>query len=175
MAFHTNPGRCRGAGMERAFGAETGLRITYSDVALVGVSRIVGVAYRQVESGFGAGEGASDGGGGWFNGDGARVGGGELQAIEENRSAFGGDTVAGQGGDEKRDGDLDGFDVFQGREVKLDRVLRGVIGQVLGCAGCRGASVVVGLDEGGAIFDQVFVAAVEAGVEVTEGGETERG
>ena len=57
----------------------------------------------------------------------------------------------------------------------LDWILRGVIGQLLGGSGCRGGGVGVGFDEGGAVFDQVFVAAVEAGVEVTEGGEAERG
>jgi len=139
------------------------------------LSRIVVVSHCEVEAGFGAGEDAGDGGGGGLDGDGARVGGGELEAVEQDRGAFGGDAIAGEGGDEERDGDLDGLDVFEGREVELDWILRGVIGQVLRGSGGRGGGVGVEFDEGGAVFDQVFVAAVEAGVEVTEGGEAERG
>ncbi len=91
-----------------------------------------GVARREIETGFSAGEGASDGRGGWFDGDGACVGRGELEAVEKDGSAFGGDAVAGEGGDEERDGDLNGLDVFEGREVEFDGILRGVIGQILG-------------------------------------------
>ena len=76
-----------------------------------------GIAKREVEAGFCAGEGASDGRGGGFDGDGACVGGGELETVEEDRGAFGGDAVASESGDEEGDGDLDGFDVFEGRKV----------------------------------------------------------
>jgi hypothetical protein len=131
----------------------------------------------EVASGFCAGDGADDGGGVGFDDDGLRVGGGELEAVEEDGGAFGVDAIAGEGGDEEGDGDLDGLGVFDGREVEFDGIVRGVIGQVLGAAGCRCDGIGVGLNEGlnqgGAVFEQVFVAAVEAGVEVAEGGEAE--
>jgi len=124
----------------------------------------------EVDAGFGARQGADDGGGGGFDGDGAGVGRGELEAVEQDRGAFRVDAVTGEGGDEQRDGDLDGFDVFERRQVEFER-----IGQVLGLAGrrCGGVRIIFEQDRGA--FDQVFVAAVQAGMEVAEGREAERG
>ena len=74
------------------------------------------VVCRQIDAGFGAGEVADDGSRRRFDGDGAGVAGGELQAVEEDCGTFGVDAVAGESGDEERDGDLDGFGVFEGWE-----------------------------------------------------------
>lgn len=137
-------------------------------------SRMALVPYREVKAGFGAGEGADDGGGVRLDGDGLGVGGGELEAVEEYCGALGVDAVAGEGGDEERDRDLDGLGVFNGREVEFDWILGGVIGQVLGGSGCGCGRVGVGIGERGAVFDQVSVATVEARVEVAEGRESER-
>ena len=126
------------------------------------------IVYCKVDAGFGAGEGSDDGGGGGFDGDGTGVGGGELEAVEEDGGAFGVDAVAGESGDEEGDGDLDRLDVFEGREVDFE-----LIGQVLGLDSCRLGLVGAVFEQDGGCFDHVFVAAVEAGVEVAEGGETE--
>jgi hypothetical protein len=112
------------------------------------------------------GESADDGSDGGLDGDGLCVSGGELEAVEQDCGAFGVDAIAREGGDEERDGDLDGLGVFNGREVEFDWNLRGVIGQGLGCAGRGCCGIGTGDGEGGAVFAQVSVAAVEAGVEV---------
>jgi hypothetical protein len=122
----------------------------------------------EVASGFGAGDGANDGGGIGLDDDGFRVGGGELEAVEEDGGAFGVDAVACECGDEKRDGDLNGFGVFDGRQVELDGILGSVIGEGLGRAGCRCRGIGVWFNESGAVFDQMPVATVKAGVEVTD-------
>ena len=96
-----------------------------------------------------------------------------MKAVEQDGGAFGVDAIAGEGGDQERDGDLDGLGVFDGREVEFDWTVRGVIGQELGHVGCGCGGIRVGRSEGGAIFEQISVAAMEAGVEVAEGGETE--
>jgi hypothetical protein len=96
-----------------------------------------------------------------------------LEGVEQDCGALGVDAVAGEGGDEQRDGDLDGLGVFDGRKVKLDWDLRGAIGQVLRGSGDGCGRIRAGNGEGGAVFEQVFVTAVEAGVEVAEGGESE--
>ena len=54
-----------------------------------------------------------------------------METVEENRGAFGVDAVAGECGDEKRDGDLNGFGVFDGREIELDWILGGAVASVL--------------------------------------------
>jgi len=59
-----------------------------------------------------------------------------LETVEENRGAFGVDAVAGECGDEKRDGDLNGFGVFNGRQVEFDGILGGGTGQVFGSSRC---------------------------------------
>ena len=133
-----------------------------------------GVSHCEIQAGFGAGDGSRDGGGVGLDGDGFRVGGGELKAVEKDCGALGVDAVAGEGGDEQGDGDLGGFGVFDGREVELDWILSGVIGQVLGRSGCGCGRVGAESGYGGSVFDQVPVAPVEARVEVAEGGETER-
>lgn len=46
-----------------------------------------------------------------------------METVEEDDGAFGGDAIAGESGDEEGDGDLDGFDVFEGREVEFDGML----------------------------------------------------
>ena len=69
----------------------------------------------EIEAGFGAGDGSCDGGGVGLDGDGFRIGGSELEAIEKDRGAFGVDAVAGEGGDEEGDGDLDGLGVLDRR------------------------------------------------------------
>src|SRR5271155_4706771 len=116
------------------------------------------VFYGEVEAGFGAGEGADDGGGGGFDGDGAGVGGGELESVEEDGGAFGVDAVAGEGSDEEGDGDLDGFDVFEWRQVEFEWC---GFGQELGSSGCVGRGVGLVFDEDRRVFDQIFVAAVQ--------------
>jgi len=132
-----------------------------------------GVSNCEIQAGFGASDGSSDGGGVGLDSDGFRVGGGQLKAVEKDCGALGVDAVAGEGGDEQGDGDLDGFGVFDGREVELDWILSGVIGQVLGRSGCGCGRVGAAIGQGGGVFDQVPVAPVEARVEVAEGGETE--
>ena len=131
---------------------------------------LVFVFYGEVEAGFGAKEGADDGGGGGFDGDGAGIGGGELKAVEQDGGALGVDAVSGEGGDEKRDGDLDGFDVFERRQVEFEW---SGFGQELWCSGCSRRGVGLVLEQNGGVFHQIFVAAVQAGVEVAEGRETE--
>jgi hypothetical protein len=125
------------------------------------------VFYGEVEAGFCAGEGADDGGGGGFDGDGAGVSRGELKAVEEDGGALGVDAVAGEGGDEEGDGDLDGLDIFEWRQVEFEWC---GFGQELVCSGCAGRGVGLVFDEDGGVFDQIFMAAVQAGVEVAEGG-----
>ncbi len=66
----------------------------------------------EIYSGSGARYGAGDGGSVRLDGDGTRVGGGELESVEKDRGAFAGDAIAGEGGDEKRDGDLDGLEIL---------------------------------------------------------------
>ena len=89
-----------------------------------------------------------------LGGDGFCVGGGQLEAVEEDGGALGVDAVAGEGGDEERDGDLDGFGVFEDGEVDFDEVGGG---DVWGGPGDRR----VGLDH-------EVLALVDAGVEVAE-------
>jgi hypothetical protein len=43
-----------------------------------------------------------------------------LQGVEDSGGAAGVDPVAGKGGDDEGDGDLDGLRVFQRREIQLD-------------------------------------------------------
>jgi hypothetical protein len=75
-----------------------------------GVSRT-----REVEAGFGAA-------------DRSRDGGGELEAIEKDHGAPGVDLgsmrLRGKGGDQERDGDLNGLGVFDGRVAELNWILR---------------------------------------------------
>jgi hypothetical protein len=118
----------------------------------------------EIEAGFFADDGADYRGGVGFGIDKTGIGGGELQSIEDGGGSAGVDAVAGECGDDQRDCDLDGFGVFQGREVEFD-------------FGCDLGGFQVGLGGFGRgfgyvamVFDQIFVAAVEAGVEVAEGG-----
>jgi hypothetical protein len=100
---------------------------------------------------FGGGlEGADTDGGVRLGEDAGGVGGGELQAVEEGRGAFGLELAGGQRIDDLGDGDLDGlavleraeFDVFAGNDVEIE-------------------TADLGLAVGG-------VALVETGVEVAE-------
>ena len=106
--------------------------------------------------------GADDRGGVGLDVDGAGVGGGELQGVEDGGGAAGVDAVAGEGGDDEGDGDLNGFGVFEGREIQLD------FGRDLGRlqAGLRGIGC--GFRQVSVVFDQISVAAVETRVEVAE-------
>ena len=90
------------------------------------------VSNSEVQTGFGAGDGSCDGGGVRLDGDGFRVGGGELEAVEKDCGALGVDAVAGERGDEEGDGDLDGFPALDRRKVELDWTLSSVIGRYWG-------------------------------------------
>ncbi len=124
------------------------------------------VFYCEVDAGSGTGEGADDGGGGGLDGDGAGVGGGELETVEENGGTFGVDAVACQGRDEEGDGDLDGFDVFEWWEIELEW---SGFGQALVGFCCTGRGFGLIFEQDWGVFDQMLVAAVQAGVEVAEG------
>jgi hypothetical protein len=54
------------------------------------------VLNREIEAGFRAGDDTRDGEGVRLNDDGARVGGGKLEAVEENCGALGGDAIKGR-------------------------------------------------------------------------------
>ena len=101
-----------------------------------------------------------------------------MEAVEKDSCAFGLDAIAGEGGDEQGDGDLNGFGVFDRREIELDWILGDAVGEVLGDAGGRCGWVEVGaglgVEDGGAIFEQAPMATEEPGVKVAEGGEAER-
>jgi hypothetical protein len=86
-----------------------------------------------------------------------------LQSVENAGGASGVDAVADEGGDDEGDGDLDGFGIFEGREVKLD-FRRDLGGLQVGLGGFgRGLGEIV------VVFDQISVAAVQARVEVAVG------
>jgi hypothetical protein len=74
----------------------------------------------EVEAGLFADDGADDGGGVGLGVDGAGVSGGQLEGVEDCGGSAGVDAVACEGGDDQRNGDLDGFGVFEGRKVQLD-------------------------------------------------------
>jgi hypothetical protein len=99
-------------------------------------------------------DGADDVGGVGFGDNGFDVGGGELKSVENDCCAFGVDAIAGEGGDEEGDGDLDGFGVFEDGEIEFEGRYLGLI--------CRGSAV-----DGGMVVDEGALALEEAGVEVT--------
>jgi hypothetical protein len=101
-------------------------------------------------------DGADDGFGEGLGNDGSCVGGGELEAVEEDCGAFGVYAVKGEGGDEEGDGDLDGFGVFEGGEVDLGEL------------GGEGGGGVAGEESGRQGLAEDALALEEAGVEVAE-------
>ena len=101
-------------------------------------------------AGFCAGDGADDGAGVGFGDDRLDVGGGELEAVEEDCGAPRIDAVAGEGGDEQGDGDLDGLGIFGRREIELDGIRGGNWGEsgmVLGGFGGECAGIGLGSGE----------------------------
>ena len=95
-----------------------------------------------------------------------------MKTVEQDGGALRVDAVASEGGDQEGDGDLDGLDVFEWREVELEG---DGFGEILWCfgGGCWRVGVVWGQNWCG--FNEMSVATEESGVKVTEGGASERG
>jgi len=104
----------------------------------------------------------------------ACVGAGELESVDEAAGAGGRDAVLRHGGDEEREGELDGVEVLERGQFELEGAFDG--GVVLDFGGVEVAAVGV-LEACGVVLggDGVVVAAVGAVVVVAEGAAGECG
>jgi hypothetical protein len=94
--------------------------MTSSSFEVVEVVGIKGSAwFCEVENFAGWLDGTDDVGGEGFGGEAAGVVRGELESVEQGDGALGFEFAGGQGVDNDRESDLDGFAVFEGGELDV--------------------------------------------------------
>jgi hypothetical protein len=75
--------------------------------------------FGEIEAVGGGVEGADDAGGVGFGLEACRITGGELEAVEQGGGALSVEVAGGEGVDDDGESDLDGFAVFEGRELDV--------------------------------------------------------